>query len=103
MFSVMNYRLVNCALSSYISASKSVKVFLLLQFRIELWRGAFSRVVVRERDRRSLHFATLDFLLRLVALAKFMLLSLMKAANDVASCAAWQEIQVRSGRDDNFV
>jgi len=34
--SVMNYGLVNCALSSYISASKGVKVFLLLQFRIEL-------------------------------------------------------------------
>jgi hypothetical protein len=37
MFSVMNYGLVNCALSSYISASKGVKGFLLLQFRIELW------------------------------------------------------------------
>jgi len=32
----MNYGLANCALSSYISASKGVKVFLLLQFRIEL-------------------------------------------------------------------
>ena len=37
MFSVMNYGLVNCALSSYISASRGVKVFLLLQFRNELW------------------------------------------------------------------
>jgi hypothetical protein len=27
----------------------------------------------------------------------------MKAAHVVASCAAWQEIRVRSGRDDKFV
>jgi hypothetical protein len=39
----------------------------------------------------------------LVALANFMRLSLMKAARVVASCAAWQEIRVRSGRDDKFV
>ena len=51
MFSVMNYGLVNCALSSYISASKGVKVFLLTQFRIELWGIQLSR--------RSLHFAAL--------------------------------------------
>jgi hypothetical protein len=39
----------------------------------------------------------------LVALANFMRLSLMKAAHVVASSAAWQEIRVRSGRDDKFV
>jgi hypothetical protein len=39
----------------------------------------------------------------LVALAKFMRLSLMKAAHAVASSAAWQKIRVRSGRDDKFV
>jgi hypothetical protein len=39
----------------------------------------------------------------MVALANFMRLSLTKAAHVVASCAAWQEIRVRSGRDDNFV
>jgi uncharacterized protein (DUF736 family) len=32
-----------------------------------------------------------------------MRLSLMKAAHVVASGAAWQEIRVRSGRDDNSV
>jgi hypothetical protein len=35
----MNYGLDNCALSSYISASKGVKVFLLGQFRIELLKS----------------------------------------------------------------
>jgi hypothetical protein len=39
----------------------------------------------------------------LAALANFMRLSLTKAAHVVASCAAWQEIRVRSGRDDRFV
>jgi hypothetical protein len=39
----------------------------------------------------------------LVALANFMRLSLLKAAYAVVSSAAWQEIRVRSGRDDNFV
>jgi hypothetical protein len=39
----------------------------------------------------------------LVALANFMRLSLLKAAHAVLSNAAWQEIRVRSGRDDNFV
>jgi hypothetical protein len=39
----------------------------------------------------------------LVALANFMRLSLMKATYVVLSSAAWQEIRVRSGRDDNFV
>src|ERR1700733_14729194 len=42
MFSVMNYGLVNCALSSYISASKGVKGFLSLQFRNELWCRQYS-------------------------------------------------------------
>jgi hypothetical protein len=58
MISVMNYGLDNCALSSYISASKGVKVFLLRQFRIELWARNYG-FVVREQDRRSLHYATL--------------------------------------------
>jgi hypothetical protein len=35
----------------------------------------------------------------LVAPANFMRLSLMKAAHAVLSCAAKQEIRVRSGRD----
>ena len=54
-----------------------------------------------KEDRRSLRYATPDFLLVLVALAKFMRLSLLKAAQAVVSSAAWQEIRVRSGRDDN--
>jgi hypothetical protein len=65
---------------------------------------------ILKKHRRSLHYATPDFLLRLVALANFMRLSLMKAAHVVASCAAWQEIRVRSGptarrgrRDDKSV
>jgi hypothetical protein len=32
-----------------------------------------------------------------------MRLSLMKGAHAAVSSAAWQEIRVRSGRDDNFV
>jgi hypothetical protein len=32
-----------------------------------------------------------------------MRLSLLKAAHAVVSSAAWQEIRVRSGRDDNSV
>jgi hypothetical protein len=39
----------------------------------------------------------------LVALAIFMRLSLTKAAHVAMSSAAWQEIRVRSGRDDNSV
>jgi hypothetical protein len=42
-------------------------------------------------NRRSLHYASPDFLLRLVALASF-----MKAAYVVVSVAAWREIRVRS-------
>ena len=51
-------------------------------------------------NRRSPHYAPPDFLLRLVALANFMRLSLLKAAHAVVSSAAWQEIRVRFGRDD---
>src|SRR5580698_1318930 len=50
---------------------------------------------------RSLHYATPDFLLILVALMHFMRPSLRKGAHAAMSCAAWQEIRVRSGRDDN--
>jgi hypothetical protein len=56
-----------------------------------------------KENRRSLHYATPDFLLSLVALTIFMRLSLTKAAHVAMSGAAWQEIRVRSGRDDNFV
>jgi len=48
----------------------------------------------------SLHFATLDFLSDLVALVHFMRPSLRKGAYAALSSAAWQEIRVRSGRDD---
>jgi hypothetical protein len=53
-------------------------------------------------NRRSLHCATPDFLSNLVALANFMLLSLRKATHAAMSSAAWQEIRVRSGRDDKL-
>jgi hypothetical protein len=52
------------------------------------------------RNRRSLRYATPDFLSMLVALANLMRLSLRKAAHANVSSAAWQEIRVRSGRDD---
>ena len=55
------------------------------------------------QNRRSLHYATPDFLLKSVALSIFMRLSLTKAAYVVVSGAAKQEIRVRSGRDDKFV
>jgi hypothetical protein len=55
-----------------------------------------------KENRRSLHYATPDFLLSLVALAIVMRLSL-KAAHVTMSSAAWQEIRVRSSRDDNSV
>ena len=51
---------------------------------------------------RSLHCATPNFLSRLVASANFMRLSLRKAAHAALSSAAWQEIRVRSGRDDKW-
>jgi hypothetical protein len=41
--------------------------------------------------------ASPDFLLNLVALTNFMRLSLLKGAHAALSCAAWQEIRVRSG------
>jgi hypothetical protein len=41
--------------------------------------------------------ASPDFLLNLVALANFMRLCLLKGAHAALSCAAWQEIRVRSG------
>jgi hypothetical protein len=40
--------------------------------------------------------ASPDFLLNLVALANFMRLSLLKGAHVALSCAAWQEIRLRS-------
>src|ERR1700727_1284650 len=43
------------------------------------------------------------FLSRLGALMNFMRLSLRKAAHAAMSSAAWQEIRVRSGRDDNSI
>jgi hypothetical protein len=52
------------------------------------------------RNCRSLHFATPDFLLDLVALLQFMRPSLRKGAYAALSSAAWQEIRVRFGRDD---
>ena len=45
--------------------------------------------------------ASPDFLLNLVALIHFMRPSLRKVAHVDLSSAAWQEIRVRSGRDDN--
>jgi hypothetical protein len=67
-------------------------------------RSKMDKVCVRiERNRGSLHSATPDFLLVSVALTNFMRLSLPKAAHAVVSSAAWQEIRVRSGRDDNSV
>jgi hypothetical protein len=52
---------------------------------------------------RSLHYATPDFLLNLVALLQSMRPSLRKGAYAALSSAAWQEIRVRSGRDDTSV
>jgi hypothetical protein len=50
-----------------------------------------------KENRRSLHYATPDFLWKLVALANIMRLSSKKGAHAVLSSAAWQEIRVRSG------
>jgi hypothetical protein len=58
---------------------------------------------IESENRRSLHSATPNFLLSLVALANFMRLSLTKAAHAATSSDAWQEIRVRSGRDDKSV
>jgi hypothetical protein len=65
-----------------------------------------SRLRIREgrvAHCRSLHYATPDFLLTLVALVRFMRPSLRKGARAALSSVAWQEIRVRFGRDDNFV
>ena len=53
----------------------------------------------QKRNRRSLHCAPPDFLLRLVALANFMRLSLLKAANVAAGecCVAGNPGAPRSG------
>jgi hypothetical protein len=63
--------------------------------RIDLQLNQLNRpcCVGTEMNRRSLHCATPDFLLSLVALAIFMRLS----------SATWQEIRVRPGRDDNLL
>jgi hypothetical protein len=53
------------------------------------------------RGQQVPHYATPDFLLTLVALVHFMRPSLRKGAHAALSSAAWQEIRVRSGRDDN--
>jgi len=52
-------------------------------------------------NRRSLHYAPPNFLWNLVASANLMRLSLRRGAFAVLSSATWQEIRVRSGRDDN--
>jgi hypothetical protein len=52
------------------------------------------------RNCRSLHYAPPDFLWNLAALVQFMRPSLRKGAYAALSSAAWQEIRVRSGRDD---
>ena len=51
---------------------------------------------------RSLHCAPPDFLWNLMALVRFMRLSLRKGAYAALSNAVWQEIRVRSGRDDKL-
>jgi hypothetical protein len=55
----------------------------------------------RRAHRRSLRSATPDFLLTLVALVRFLRPSLRKGAHAALSSAAWQELRVRYGRDDN--
>ena len=56
--------------------------------------------VVGMENRRSLHYAPPDFLWNLVALVQSVRPSLRKGAYAALSSAAWQEIRVRSGRDD---
>jgi hypothetical protein len=65
------------------------------------WRSPRNIWEGRGAHRRSLHYATPDFLLTLMALTYFMRPSLRKGAHAALSSAAWQEIRVRSGRDDN--
>jgi hypothetical protein len=54
-------------------------------------------------EQQSLHCAPPDFLWNLVALLHFMRPSLRKGAYAALSSPAWQEIRVRSGRDDKFM
>jgi hypothetical protein len=56
--------------------------------------------MLRRVNSRSLHCAPPNFLWNLEALVHFMRPSLRKGAYVVTSSAAWQEIRVRSGRDD---
>jgi hypothetical protein len=69
------------------------------------WRfsgsGRVKRKLEEKSDSRSLHYAPPDFLWNLVALANFLRPSLRKGAYAGLSSAAWQEIRVRFGRDDN--
>src|ERR1700747_2791799 len=65
-----------------------------------IMRGFRGCVRTGKGNRRSLHYATPDFLWNLVALANLMRLSLTKAAHVAMSSSARQEIRVRSGRDD---
>ena len=68
-------------------------------FRICVRTPEFGKPEGRIAD--PLHYATPDFLWNLVALVHFMRLSLTERAYAALSSAAWQEIRVRSGRDDN--
>jgi hypothetical protein len=79
------------------SSKKSQALDGMTKGRAALWFG----FAARGDNSRSLHFATPDFLWSLVASVSFMRLSARKGAHAVLSSAAWQEIRVRSGRDDN--
>jgi hypothetical protein len=68
-----------------------------------LLKSRFWRTGCGSTNCRSLHFATPDFLWRLVALIKCMRLSLRKGAPVALSGAAWQEIRVRFGRDNKLM
>jgi hypothetical protein len=59
--------------------------------------------MLRMMNSRFLHYAPPDFQWNLVALVQFMPLSLRKGARVALFSDAWQEIRVRSGRDDTFV
>ena len=62
-----------------------------------------SRSPIRFRSGQALHYAPPDFLLGLVAVGKlYPPFPNRKGAYVALSSAAWQEIRVRSGRDDNF-
>ena len=64
------------------------------------WAKRLRVLFFHQGNCRSLPSATPNFLLRLAALANSMRLSLRKAAHAAVSSAAWQEIRVRSSRDD---